>query len=461
MNAVRQRLSSWTGGWNPYNPEDLERSNRRGLEPVAVTEAPVMALAVKVVVASFAAFTAWAFMAPLDAGVVVHGSVTVSGYRKAVQYPTGGVVQKLMVKEGDHVRQGDVLLRVNPLSSEANLVSAELQYINLLATESRLLSERAHGAEIRWKPELEAFGPSDPRATEAKLVQMQLFRSRSLELESQGRVLREQLAAQEAQLNGQTKLLGEKRKQLELIVHEARNTAQLAKEGYVPESSANSLLRMQSSLEGEILGATAQISSIQSTMSAVREQIQQQRNAFQRDIDAQLTETQKTREADLRKLEALKFERSLTEVRAPASGTVIGLKINTEGGVIGAGQILMEIVPEGSHLVVDAEVPVAEIDKVRKGMDTDLRFSAFNQRITPVVPGVVHLVGADKLSNPKGEEYYLAQIETTPEGLSLLGKHQIQPGMPVEVVVKAGERSFIEYLMKPLSDRFARSFKEN
>ena len=121
----------------------------------------------------------------------------------------------------------------------------------------------------------------------------------------------------------------------------------------------------------------------------------------------------------------------------------------------------MEIVPDGGHLIVEAEVPTVNIDKVHAGLDADLRFSAFNQRTTPVIPGRVSLVGADKLINASNVDYYLAQIQTSEEGLNLLGSNQIQPGMPVEVVVKTGERTFMNYLFKPLADRFARSFKED
>ena len=131
----------------------------------------------------------------------------------------------------------------------------------------------------------------------------------------------------------------------------------------------------------------------------------------------------------------------------------LGLKTSTVGGVISAGQVLMEILPQGGQLIVEAKVPTGSIDKVRQGLPADVRFSAFNQNTTPVVPGVVRLVGADKLTEQNGAEYYLAQVETTPEGLRLLGENRIQAGMPAEIVVKVGDRSFMSYLVKPLTDR--------
>jgi protease secretion system membrane fusion protein len=460
MSAIAQRLRLWAAGWNPYDPAVL-RPKGEGIEPVIVEESEVRRSAVRMVVVAFAVFLVWSVLAPLDAGVVIPGSVTVSGNRKAVQHPGGGVVQDLLVREGSQVRQGDVVLKVNPLDTEANLSGAEGQYINLLANESRLLAERT-GTDIRWKPELAQFGANDPRVAEARLVQLQLFSSRRAELESQQRILHEQLTGQQAQAQSLVKVIAEKRSQLDLVAREARNIAQLAKEGYVPESKANEALRSQSALQSDMANLAAEASRTQASIAATQLQIAQQRSTFNKDIDNQLSEIQKNREAFQTRMESLKFARNLTEVKAPVSGTVMGLKVNTVGGLITSGQVLMEIVPQGGQLIIEGRVPLTDIDKVRQGLHADLRFSAFNRRNTPVVPGVVKLVGADKLTNPGDNgEYYLAQVETTPEGLHLLGENQIQPGMPVEVIVKTGERTFMSYLIKPLLDRFARSFKED
>lgn len=458
MASVVQWLTS---GWNPYDPARLPRRDD-GLEPVEIEESSVRRTTVRVIFITFIAFFVWSTTAPLDGGVVMTGSVTVAGNRKAVQHPTGGVVQEIRVQEGAIVRQGDVLLRVNPLNTEANLTSAELQYINLLATESRLSAERAGSADVRWRSELERYGARDPRVTEAKALQLQLFNSRRNELDSQQRILREQMSGHEAQARSLVTVLSEKRSQLTLAKQEARNIGQLAKEGYVPESQANAALRAQSGLESELASLQAEVSRTQASIAATQLQMSQQRSAFLKDVDNQMSEAQKNREAYMTRTRSLTFDRALAEVRAPASGTVVGLKVNTVGGVIPAAQLLMEIVPEESALIIEAQVPLTSIDKVSKGLETDLRFSAFNQRTTPVVPGMVKLVGADKLIAPNGgAEYYLAQVEVKPEGLKLLDKHRIQPGMPVEVIVKTGERSFMTYLLKPLTDRLARSFKED
>lgn len=457
FSGILGRLSD---GWNPYDPSRL-KPRPDGIEPILIEESEVRRSTVRIVLVFFLAFCGWAVYAPLDAGVVMQGSVIVSGNRKAVQHPGGGVVQALMVREGSVVKEGDVVLKINPLNTEANLTSAELQYINLLATESRLLAERLNTG-IRWRQELAKFKGDDPRLVEAKALQVQLYNSRRVAQENELRILREQLAGQEAQSQSLVKVIAEKRSQMVLAEKEARNIGQLAREGYVPESQANAALRAQSSLASELANLQSEVARNASEIAATKLRMSQLRSTFLKEVDAELAETQKNREAFFSRLESLIFDRSLTEVRAPASGTVVGLKVFTVGGVITAGQVLMEIVPEESSLIVEAKVQLVDIDKVAVGLPTDLRFSAFNQNTTPVIPGQVKLVGADKLIDPAGgAEYYLAQVETSAEGRKMLEQYRIQPGMPVEVIVKTGERSFANYILKPLTDRLARSFKED
>ncbi len=455
------RAATWAGSWNPYNPSELA-SKGRGLDPVELEQAGLRSNLVLMISVAFLAFLVWSMTAPLDGGVVMEGSVVVAGSRQAVQHPTGGVVQELLVKEGNTVQQGQLLVRINPLNSEANLTGVELQYINLLATESRLLAERA-GSDVHWKAELAKFEEKDERVIEAKQLQMQLLHSRQRELDSQSRILNEQLTGQRAQASGMVKVMLEKRGQLKLITEEARNTVQLAKEGYVPETRANEAQRAQSSLQADLETASSEAERLRTAMVATEMQIAQLRMSANKDIDNQLSEAQKTREALQTRMMSLKFDLNASEVKAPVSGTVIGLKANTVGGVVTAGQILMEIVPKEARLVVAAKVPPVSIDKLKVGLNADLRFSAFNQRTTPVIPGTVTLVGADKQpAAAQGEtDFFMATVETTAEGLALLGANKIQPGMPVEVIVKTGERSFMTYLLKPLNDRVARSFKED
>jgi protease secretion system membrane fusion protein len=439
-------LGGWISGWNPYDPDKLKE---RTLAPVAVEESNIRKRATQIFLLFFGLFLGWATMAPLDAGVSVQGSVVVMGNRKAVQHPSGGVVQEILVKEGDEVSAGQVLLRINPLKSDAEMTSVELQYINLLASESRLKSERDGLSAIVWPEELnKRFGRQDSRVSEAKKLQEQLFNSRKADFTAQVSSFNEQIAG----LSGVLKLRQEQAKTLE---QERSSSLQLANDGFVPQNQANQAARAKIEVDSGIVNTQAEI-------SRARVQISQVRTQFLKDVDTQLQEIQKTRDAVSGRMESVKFDQEAAVVRAPASGTVVQLKVFTASGVITGGQVLMEIVPKNQSLAVDVHIPPTLIDKVNVGMLADMRFVAFNQTTTPVIPGRVAVVGADKQAGttPNEPEFYLGQIQTTSEGRKLLGDLKVQPGMPVDVVIKSGERSFMSYVLKPLSDKFARAMKD-
>lgn len=445
FGRVDASLSRWIEGWNPYEPSKL---SHHGLQPVEVEESAIRRKAAGIFLLFFAFFLAWAFFAPIDAGVTVQGSVSVLGNRKTVQHPTGGVVEEINVTEGAQVKQGDILLRINPLKTEAEMTGAELSYINLLASESRLKSERDGLGKIIWSPELiKRFKPGDSRVEEAKNLQNQLFNSRRSEFSSQ-------VASLNEQITGLSAVLKSRQIQAKTLDEEMRNTSELAKKGFVPQNQANQAERQKSD-------ADSSIANTQADIARARLQISQLRSTLLKDVDNQLQEIQRNRDAVLGKLDAAKFDRDLAEIKAPVSGSVVGLKVFTVGGIITSGMVLLEVVPKDESLIIQAKIPNTIIDKVQVGMATDMRFTGFNQATTPVIPGIVKVVGADKepSTNPQDGDFYLAQVETTKEGLELLNGLKVQPGMSVDVVIKAGERSFMSYLLKPLTDKLARAFK--
>lgn len=460
VEAPVKAVSGWVRDLNPYDPESLRGGE---LEPIKIEEVRIHRLTSRFLIAAFSAFTLWAAFAPLDAGVNVAGTVVVMGNRKAIQHPSGGVVDDILVREGDTVKKGDVLIKLNKLSTEAALSSAELDYINTIATESRLISEREGLSSIEWLSEFKDRD-NDPRVAEAKRQQTRLFLSRRAEFTGQQKILEEQISGFSTQAKELEKVINARRQQLVTLGQEVKNNKALAAEGFISRSRANEVERSSSDLIASLATSMSELGKAQSSLAAARLQLNQELTVYRRDIDAKLADIQKQREALRTKVEALKFDSSLSDLRAPVAGTVAGLKVYTVGGVIQGGSVLMEIVPAGGDLIIEAQVPPDLIDKVKVGLDADMRFSAFNHNTTPVIPGTVRMVGADRLpanTIDSTHPYYLAQIATTKEGYQLLGKHKVQPGMPVDVVIKTGERTFLSYLFKPLSDRFAQSFKED
>lgn len=458
MNQRVSLIDKFKSALNPYDPAKLKQTE---LVPVQVDESQIRKRTLQVMLLLFGAFTAWSVVAPMDAGVHINGKVAVSGKRKEVAHPSGGVVQEILVKEGDRVEQGQILLRVNPLTTEARLNNAQLEYVNSLAIESRLLAELEGLPAIQWLPELTALAVEDPQFQQVLDSQTQVFESGRSEREQAKRILTQKVANHRAQLVELESVLRLKKGQLATLSDEAKNSRELANEGFVPKSMANEIERQKSTLLTSISSTLNDISNARSLMSEGSLELVQIDAKFRKDANEQLTEIQKSRKSLNSQVESLRFDRELAEVKAPTAGVVVGLKVNTQGGVIRAADVLMNIVPDDGNLVVEARVPPVFIDKVRNGMETDMRFSAFNRNTTPVVDGQIVLVGADLIAaEADREEYYLALIETTEAGRKALGALEVQPGMPVDVIVKNGERTFMSYLLKPLTDSLAVAFKD-
>jgi len=432
--------------WNPYDPAKL---TPRGLDPVAIEESKVRKSSVRLLMIAVAAFLVWAMWAPLDSGISMQGTVTVAGYRKAVQHPNGGIVTKVLVSEGDQVKQGQVLVRINPLEVEANVANLEQEYINLLVTESRAKAQLL-GGPIVWEPELSTLDPV--QVAQSKKIQQRLYDARKQQMDEQMRGLSSQIAGLEGSISSH-------RVQLGTLSNELTSTEDLAKQGFVPKSQVNATLRSKVDQEAALNGA-------QSDIGRIRAQMAEARSQMQNDVAKELSDIQKNRESIATKLTAAKFSQSLSEIRAPIDGTIVNLKVFTEGGVIRGGDVLMEIVPQKGTLIIETKVPPTAIDRVKPGQAADLRFTSFNSNTTPIVHGVVKAVGIDKLKAEPGQnlqendDYYLAQVEAPPESLKELGDKRLWPGMPVDVIVKGGQRTFIAYLLKPLADRMARAFKD-
>jgi protease secretion system membrane fusion protein len=459
LNWVFDRFNQWVKSFNPYIPEDLKKE---GMEPVRIEEAQVKRQSGKVVIVVFLAFLIWAFTALLDQGVVLSGTVVVQGNRKAVQHPSGGVVSQILVREGDEVHEGDVVVKINPLNVDANLLQAENEFINVLTTYSRLLAERLDEKNIKWDAELLAMDKK-AQVKEAMILQLALFSSRRSEYTGQRDILLRQAQGLREQIQDKQQILRLRESQIGSITEDAESMRKLAVDGFVPRTNANNAER--SSVEAQI-GLTSmqgEISTIKTSLAANELELIKIKSSYNRQLDTELNDAQKAKEGLRAKVLSLRFDQSLSNVKAPTSGVVVALKAHTVGGVITGGQVLMEIVPKEQKLIIEAAVPPEMIDKVSVGMVTDMRFTAFSAFTTPVIPGVVKLVGADRLPPLPPlfpGEYFLAQIGTTAEGQKLLRAKEIVAGMPVEVVIKSGERTFMSYIFKPLIDRFSASFKD-
>lgn len=413
----------------------------------------------RIVIVGLGGFLLWSFLAPLDKGVPLSGTVTVSSHRKAVQHQTGGIIDKILVKEGETVSSGQVLVEMNDIQVNAQAEITRGQLYSARAVEARLIAERDDANEITFPPSL--LTSDDPRVISNLILQRQLFTSRKLSLQHEIAGLDENIAGLEMQLTGLKASEISKQKQLSLLNTQLNNMRELAEDGYVPLNRVFEMDSNHARLTGEISETTGNIGRIQRQISELLLRRIQRQEEHQKEVRQQLSDIQREAESLHSRLLAQDFELDNVQVKAPVDGIVVGLDIFTEGGVISPGFRMMDIVPNEDTLVITGEVPVHLIDKVHPGLHVDLIFSAFNQNKTPNIPGVVSRVSADRLTNEHtGIPYYNLKVKVTTEGMKLLAHHQVRAGMPVEIFVKTGERSLVSYMFKPILDRLHSAMSE-
>ena len=413
-----------------------------------------------IVLAGVGGFVLWATFAPLDKGVPVPGTVTVSRHLQAVQHQTGGIIDKILVKEGDHVAMGQVLVHMNEVQIKAQAEITRTQLMTAQATEARLLAERDGKNEVSYPPEL-LSAQSDSRVTNNIIIQNQLFLSRRLALQHEIAALDENMAGLKVQLRGLEASKSSKVQQSRLLEEQLVNMRDLATDGFVPRNRVLELERTFTQLSGEISADIGNIGRTQRQISELEQRRIHRQQEYQKEVRQLLSDTKKEAESLQNRLNGQDFELANVEVKSPVDGTVVGMNVFTEGGVIGSGFKLMDIVPSDDMLIVTGQVPVHLIDKVHPDLLVDLIFSALNQKKTPNIPGVVTHVSADRLIDEKsGLPYYTIKARVTQDGLKMLTDQQIRAGMPVEIFVKTGERSLMSYLFKPILDRVHSSMSE-
>ncbi|MCV9878229.1 HlyD family type I secretion periplasmic adaptor subunit [Brenneria izbisi] len=405
------------------------------------------------VLIGFGGFLFWALFAPLDKGVTVNGSVVVSGNRKTVQHHQGGIVKKILVREGDDVKAGQVLITLNEVEARTTSEGLATQYRLLVAREARLLAERRGLNDLVIAANLLPLR-EQPEMVEILALQRALLHNRQQALKFKADGLRASIAGMTSSLDAQQQVIVSKRAQRNALAQQLQGLRALAAENYVPRNKMLETERLYAQVSGEL-------AQVDGEMNRTRRDIQQQtlliaqhQQEYDKEVNSELADVQASLRDMFGQKEKADFNLANIQIRAPVSGTIVGLKVFTEGGVISPGQTLLEIVPDDQPLLVDARVPVELVDKIWPGLPVELQFVAFNQSTTPKVSGTVSLLSADRLIDEKeGSSYYSLRIQVNEQGKKTLQGMVIKPGMPVQGFIRTGERSFLNYLFKPLTDR--------
>lgn len=427
------------------------------------------------VLIGFVGFVLWAGLAPLDRGIVVEGTVTVAGYRKAVQHPSGGVVDRILVSEGEQVQQGQVLVELDDAVYQAQAMSAQSHYVMALAARQRLIAEREGLSRIPWEalpqqitdsltdvPNLDLASLDFTIMDDIQALQQRLFHSRRQSLNTELLGLAENLASGEARLKGLQGMQTSQQQRYALLTQRIDGLKALAEQDYIPRNRVLELQGMQAQLLGEQLSTDADIGSIRRQQAEIQARSANRKANYQQEVNRQLAdirleiETQKERLTDAYKRLAQ------SQMVAPVSGRVVDLKIFTEGGVISPAELLMEILPDNQPLLVDARLPLEAVDSLYEGQAVDLMFTAFNRSQTPKVAGQVVQISADRLKDAQTQQlYYGLRIEVSADAMNELQGLTVLPGMPVQAFVRNGERSLLSYLFKPFTDRLPMALAED
>jgi len=400
----------------------------------------------------------WASNAPIAKAVVASGSVKVDQNRKRVQHPEGGTVSEILVRDGDLLHAGEVVVRLDATSAKASLGIVRANHDAELARLARLTSERDGNTAIEFPTHLTDRNGEDAVA-KLLAVQTQLFETRRTGLTGNVEIFNRQIIQLKEKRKGIKAQVSALRLQTALIKKELKNLNQLFDKGYVGNSKILALKKDAARTKGERGELISEAAETLNAISEKEQQILQISYDFNQRVADGLRESQ-TKILDLQeRLNAANHVLNHIEIRSPVDGVVVSLSVFSKGEVIQPGDVILEVVPRNESLIVEAKVRLTDIDNLTIGQEADILFTAFKS--SPVVLGKVNYISADAFEDKNtGMGYFKVKVTVSPEELNKLGDQKLQPGMPADVIIKLGERTVLQYLYQPISDALAKAWTE-
>lgn len=413
-----------------------------------------------VVFLAFGVFGTWAATAPLQAGVVAQGVVSVESSRKTIQHLEGGIVSEIMVQEGDRVVEGQELVALQPTQALGNVAVLRNRQAFLLATEARLVAESLDAPAVDFPVTI--MNASTNEATDAIATQDQLFRDRKASKDGQIGILRSRIEQLTRQIEGLGVQLEAVESQRGSLDEELARLTGGQSQGVVATNQLSQMQRLSAELQGDYGQLVAQVAQTNQSVAETELQILQTSQEFRERASSELKEVRdQLNEVNERLLLATDVL-DRTVLRAPVDGIVQNIQVHTQRGVVRPAESIMEIVPLEDDLIVNARVRPLDIDTIQAGDMAEVRFSAFSSRTTPLILGHVRVLSSDIIQpdDARIEPYYLARIEVPEEQIPDEIRGRLVPGMPADVIIATGERTLVEYLLRPIQDAFAKGMRE-
>jgi HlyD family type I secretion membrane fusion protein len=412
------------------------------------------------VVAAFAAaMMMWGTLAPISGAAIANGNLQVEGKRQSVQHPYGGVIRKLLVREGAHVEKGQLLMTLDDSDPRSKLEVLIADRDAALATQARLIAERDGHDAPDFGDELHSHFDKDS-VRQAMANEIAMMAARRHQFEAETAVLRGKIAELKAQIGGTQAQLTGSEKQRDLLADEMSGAQHLFQQGFTPKTRILALQREDAKLQADMGAQQATIAGMQQQIAENDLEIAKAERARMSEITDQLRSTESKLTDLAPKIDAATDVLARTRITAPATGSVVGLDVFTEGGVIQPAAKLMDIVPSDNPLIVDARLKLSDINEVTVGRRADVRLTGVNYMERPHLSGTVRTVSADRMTDDKsGQNYYSIEVALDANDVKK-SRVDLQPGMPAEVVVPTRPRTLFEYLIGPLRDEINGAFRE-
>jgi HlyD family type I secretion membrane fusion protein len=403
--------------------------------------------------------TAWGGAAPLAGAAVATGQVVVESYRKTIQHLEGGIVREIAVEEGDTVRAGQLLFRLDDTKARTSLDALQGRYFAARAQEARLIAERDEAQEIAFPGEL--LEATHPAAPEAMTGQRKIFVARRTWVAGQIAILRQQVSQLREEIAALQQQVESETRQASLIGEEMQGVEALVNKGLERRPRLLALQRTAEEIGARRSDHLGQIARAQQKIGEAELQITDLQNKRVDEVMRDLRSTQEDLFDLQEKLLAARDVLDRTVVRAPRDGVIVNRRVHTIGGVVSPGDPVVEIVPQAEDLIIEARVRMDDIDEVRPGLPVQVRLTAYKQRWTPTVEGTVRTVSADRLQDQRsGDGFFVARISLDPVSLAKLPNVQLYPGMPADVFIVTESRTALDYMLSPITASLSRAFRE-